>query len=138
MRNASKNLSIFSNMIGLTLAACLAFALPKGADAQNVKIGFLLKTMQEERYQTDKSQFITRAESLGADVLFDSSSNSAEVQAQQFDEMLNAGCQVIVLQPANTATAGELVKKAHGFLTSSKRRVFCESDISRKTSLRSP
>ena len=85
MRNASKNLSIFSKMIGLTLAACLAFALPKGADAQHVKIGFLLKTMQEERYQTDKSQFITRAESLGADVLFDSSSNSAEVQAQQFE-----------------------------------------------------
>ena len=117
MRNASKQLSMSGAMIGLMFVASLGLFLPfgltKGADAQNVKIGFLLKTMQEERYQTDKSQFITRAESLGADVLFDSSSNSAEVQAQQFDEMLNAGCQVIVLQPANTATAGELVKKAH-------------------------
>lgn len=117
MRNALKQLAMSSAMIGLMFAATLglflSFGMTKGADAQNVKIGFLLKTMQEERYQTDKSQFITRAESLGAEVLFDSSSNSAEVQAQQFDEMLSAGCQVIVLQPANTATAGELVKKAH-------------------------
>lgn len=83
------------------------------ATAQPVKIGFLLKTMQEARYQTDRAQFITRAESLGAEVLFDSSSNSADVQAEQFDALLNAGCQVIVLQPADTATAGKLVEKAH-------------------------
>jgi D-xylose transport system substrate-binding protein len=93
--------------VGVLLALNLTVA------AQPLKIGFILKTMQEERYQTDKTQFITRAESLGAEVLFDSSSNSGDVQTEQFDAMLNAGCQVIVLQPADTATAGAMVKKAH-------------------------
>ena len=44
------------------------------ADTEKPRIGFLLKTMQEDRYQTDKTLFIARAESLGADVLFDSDS----------------------------------------------------------------
>ena len=91
----------------------LLFTQASEAEAQSMKIGFLLKTMQEERYQTDKSLFMARAESLGAEVLFDSSSNNAIVQAQQLESLLEKGCQVIVLQPADTATAGNLVKKAH-------------------------
>jgi len=79
----------------------------------SVKIGFLLKTLQEERYQTDKSQFITHAESLGAQVLFDSSGNNELTQLQQFEKMLDEGVQVIVLQPVNTGTAGALVRLAN-------------------------
>ena len=78
-----------------------------------MKIGFILKTMQEERYQTDKSLFIARAEALGADVLFDSSSNNELVQLQQVEKMLDEGIQVLVLQPVNTGTAGNLVRLAH-------------------------
>lgn len=78
-----------------------------------VKIGFLLKTMQEERYQTDKARFIAHAESLGAKVLFDSSGNNELTQLQQFEKMLDEGCQVIVLQPVNTGTAGALVRLAN-------------------------
>lgn len=86
-----------------------------GAEAAEpaVKIGFLLKTMQEERYQTDKARFIAHAESLGAKVLFDSSGNNELTQLQQFEKMLDEGCQVIVLQPVNTGTAGALVRLAN-------------------------
>jgi len=78
-----------------------------------VKIGFLLKTMQEARYQTDKSLFIARAESQGAEVMFDSSGNDALRQLQQVEEMLELGVDVLVLQPVNTGTAGALVNLAH-------------------------
>src|SRR5512136_1336078 len=105
-------ISGISVLTGVLLVMFL-FTQVSQAEAQNMKIGFLLKTMQEERYQTDKSVLMTRAESLGAEVLFDSSSNNALVQAQQLETMLEKGCQVIVLQPADTATAGNLVKKAH-------------------------
>jgi D-xylose transport system substrate-binding protein len=99
----------------LSLAGFFAAALPVAAAAQGdgVKIGFLLKTMQEARYQTDKSLFIARAESQGADVIFDSSGNDPLRQLQQVEEMLDLGIDVLVLQPVNTATAGALVNLAH-------------------------
>jgi len=67
-----------------------------------VKIGFLLKTMQEERYQQDKSLFIARAESLGAEVLFDSGNNDELTQLQQVEALLDAGVRGLVLQPVDT------------------------------------
>ncbi|HRZ07764.1 MAG TPA: substrate-binding domain-containing protein [Candidatus Competibacteraceae bacterium] len=86
--------------------------IAKAAD-QAVKIGFLLSTMQEERYQTDKAEFIAHAESLGAKVMFESSGNNELIQLQRFEKMLDEGCQVIVLQPVNTGAAGALVRLAN-------------------------
>ncbi len=106
----------FSTMVGV-LVVCIGMLAGLGyvpdAGAQPLKIGFLLKTMQEARYQSDKAFFTARAEALGAEIFFNSSSNRPFIQTQQFEQMLEEGCQVIVLQPANTATAGELVEMAH-------------------------
>ncbi len=100
-------------MFTMSLLVLLPHDGTKAAETQKIKIGFLLKTMQEERYQTDKTLFIARAESLGAEVLFDSSGNDELTQLQQFEKLLQTGVQVIVLQPVNTGTAGSLVKLAH-------------------------
>jgi D-xylose transport system substrate-binding protein len=113
-----ENFSLVTITVFLTLCAMFLMAfLPLGgareAEAQNMKIGFILKTMQEERYQTDKSLFIARAEALGAQVLFDSSSNNELTQLQQVEKMLEEGIQLLVLQPVNTGTAGNLVRLAH-------------------------
>ena len=100
-----------------TAAGGLAMTLtvrPGAVRAQGkVKIGFLLKTMQEERYQADRSLFISRAESLGAEVLFDSAGNDDLTQLHQVEALLDAGVQAIVLQPVDTGTAAGLVAKAH-------------------------
>ena len=93
--------------------ALLLLHLSATVSAKEAKIGFLLKTMQEERYRTDKSLFIARAESLGVQVVFNSSANDERLQLDQFEKMLDEGCRVIVLQPANTGTAGYLVQLAH-------------------------
>jgi len=89
------------------------FGWAREACAQNMKIGFILKTMQEERYLTDKALFTARAEALGAQILFDSSNNNELTQLQQVEKMLDEGIQVLVLQPVNTGTAGNLVRLAH-------------------------
>ncbi len=81
--------------------------------AKKVKIGFLLKTMQEERYQRDKAAFIAKGESLGAKVYFDSANNDEGMQLSKLENMLSKGCSVIVLQPVNTGTAGNMVKMAN-------------------------
>ncbi|HRD50718.1 MAG TPA: substrate-binding domain-containing protein [Candidatus Contendobacter sp.] len=99
--------------LSMLLIALLLFRPIAEAAEQTVKIGFLLKTMQEERYQIDKTRFIAHAESLGAKVVFDSSGNNELTQLQQFEKMLDEGCQVIVLQPVNTGTAGALVRLAN-------------------------
>lgn len=107
--------SSFNRLIGLIglLAAALMFQPAAYATEPGIKIGFLLKTMQEERYQTDKAEFLARAEALGAQVLFDSSGNSELIQLRQFEQMLDEGAQVIVLQPVNTGLAGALVRLAN-------------------------
>jgi D-xylose transport system substrate-binding protein len=83
------------------------------AEAKKIKVGFLLKTMQEERYQRDKAAFIAKAEEMGAEVVFDSANNDEQMQLGKFENMLAKGCQVIVMQPVNTGTAGSMVKMAN-------------------------
>ena len=100
---------------GLTILLAVPFALSANAAgaAGKIKIGFLLKTMQEERYQRDKAAFIAKAKALGADVIFDSANNDEQTQLAAFENMLSQGAQVIVLQPVNTGTAGSMVTSAH-------------------------
>src|SRR5579871_4934927 len=85
---------------------------PAGA-ADKVKIGFLLKTMQEERYQRDKAAFLAKAKALSAEVIFDSANNDEQTQLAAFENMLSRGARAIVLQPVNTGTAGSMVTLAH-------------------------
>lgn len=108
----------FNSQLCRTVAGLAAFvmisALSLGAaSAGDVKIGFLLKTMQEERYQRDKAAFIAKAEALGADVIFDSANNDELTQLGKFENMLAKGAQVIVMQPVNTGTAGNMVRMAN-------------------------
>ena len=90
-----------------TLSAGSAFA------QEPIRIGFLLKTMQEERYKRDRAAFTARAEELGAEVIFDSANNDELTQLSKFEIMLARGVDVIVLQPVNTGTAGSMVQMAN-------------------------
>ena len=99
---------------GLASLAVPFPALVRAATAADkVKIGFLLKTMQEERYQRDKAAFLAKAKALGAEVIFDSANNDEQTQLAAFENMLSRGAQAIVLQPVNTGTAGSMVTSAH-------------------------
>jgi len=97
----------------LAIVAIFAFSSVSGVAEAKVKIGFILKTMQEERYQRDKAAFIAKAEEMGAEVYFDSANNDEQTQLAKFENMLAKGCQVIVLQPVNTGTAGNMVRMAN-------------------------
>jgi D-xylose transport system substrate-binding protein len=88
-------------------------AVTPAVAAEKIKIGFLLKTMQEERYQRDKAAFLARARAVDADVIFDSANNDEQSQLSAFENMLSQGARVIVLQPVNTGTAASMVTSAH-------------------------
>ncbi|MGO9738389.1 MAG: substrate-binding domain-containing protein [Desulfomonilaceae bacterium] len=103
-----KNGSIVVVILTLTiLLSCPGYA------SDRVKIGLILKTMQEERYQKDRSVFLAKAKALGVIPLFDSCYDSEMEQVSRFENMLAQGVKVIVLQPVNTGTAAILVTMAH-------------------------
>ena len=77
-----------------------------------VKIGFILSTMQEERYQRDKEVFTKVVEQLGGEVVFASCNNNEQTQAAQVDNLLSQGVKALVIQPVNGDTASGLVKQA--------------------------
>ena len=111
-----KNHNIRCTTIVSTIVLCAIVLLSwtiREAQSDEIRIGFILKTMQEERYRTDKSLFIARAESQGATVLFNSSGNDELTQLRQVEQLLDEGIKILVLQPVNTGTAGSLVKLAH-------------------------
>lgn len=82
------------------------------AEAKTPKIGFVLSTMQEERYQRDKKVFEETAKALGAEVIFASCNNSEQTQASEVDNLLSRGIDVLVIQPVNGDTATSFVKQA--------------------------
>lgn len=84
-----------------------------GSGAPKFKIGFILGTEQEERYQRDKQSFIAAAQALGAEVVFLSCNNDEATQASNVESMLSQGIHALVIQPVNSDNAGVYVDKAH-------------------------
>lgn len=92
-------------------AIITTFPVVAKADGK-VKVGFILSTMQEERYQRDKRVFEETAKALGADVVFASCNNSEQTQAAEVDNLLSQGVKALVIQPVNGDTASSFVKQA--------------------------
>src|SRR5579885_630867 len=98
---------------GILTLCVLSMIAPIAAKADGkVKVGFILSTMQEERYQRDKRVFEETAKALGADVVFASCNNSEQTQAAEVDNLLSQGVKAIVIQPVNGDTASSFVKQA--------------------------
>lgn len=83
-----------------------------GTGSGKLKVGFILSTMQEERYQRDKQVFEETVAKLGGEVVFASCNNSEQRQAAEVDNLLSQGVKVLVIQPVNGDTASAFVKQA--------------------------
>ena len=82
------------------------------AQSNGPKIGFILSTLQEERYQRDKAVFEETVKKLGGQVVFSSCNNSEQTQAAEVDNLLSQGVQALVIQPVNGDTAAAFAKQA--------------------------
>ncbi len=91
----------------LSFLSVLSPALAKGP-----KIGFLLSTMQEERYQKDKKYFEDEVKKLGGEVEFFAANNSEREQVKKMENLLMKKVDVIVAQPVNSNAAATLVEMA--------------------------
>jgi D-xylose transport system substrate-binding protein len=89
-------------------------ASPQGsADAQKpLRIGFVLATMNEERYGKDKKYFEEFASAAGASVEFASCDNKVDVQTAKVETLLSKNIDALVIQPVNSEAASSLVALA--------------------------
>jgi len=77
------------------------------------KIGLLMETLKEERWQHDRDFFVAKAESLGADVEVAACNNDDNLQIAQAENMMAKGVDILVVVPHNGEICATIVNKAH-------------------------
>lgn len=79
---------------------------------KKIKVGFILATMNEERYTKDKNYFLDFANSQGANVEFASCDGKVDLQTAKVETMLSKQVDVLVIQPVNGEAASSIVALA--------------------------
>ncbi len=78
-----------------------------------ILIGFSMSSLQEERWQTDKKEFLKKAEELGVSVDVQASQNDTEKQVSQIRGMIAEGVDVLVVVPYDAEGLAGVLDEAH-------------------------
>ena len=89
-------------------------AQPNGAAVTNgkVKIGFAMDTVKEERWQRDRAAFEAHCKELNVECVITVADNKADQQANDVDNLLTQGVNVLVIAPHDATQAVSMVEKA--------------------------
>jgi len=86
---------------------------PAGGDAsRRVKIGFAMATLKEERWQRDRTAFEDHCKQLNVDCLVTVADGDASRQANDVENLLTQGIDVLVIAPHDATQAASMVEKA--------------------------
>jgi D-xylose transport system substrate-binding protein len=91
----------------------VSFGVGSTVLAAPMKIGLVLSTLQEERYQKDQKYFMDEAKKLGFEGVVVSADNNPQTQSGKVENLLSQGVKAIIIQPVNSDAAANLVKMAH-------------------------
>lgn len=106
--------------LSLSIVASLLFAACSSApdsgvgkrDDGKIFIGFSMDTLKEERWTRDKLHFEERCKELNIQCEITVADNSEEKQANQVDNLLTKGVDVLIIAPHNAQNAASMVEKA--------------------------
>lgn len=85
----------------------------KSADpSKKPKIGFSMATVKEERWQRDRDAFEAHCKKIDVTCVITVADNNADRQANDVDNLLTQGVDVLVIAPQNAIQAASLVDKA--------------------------
>ncbi len=103
------------NKFGILAALVLIPLILTGCKKKDneLKIGFILDNMNEERYAKDKKFFEDRAAALGAKVIFASANSDSAIQMNKVENMISLGVKAIVIQPVDSNASASMVEAAH-------------------------
>ncbi len=99
---------IFFILFVLTIFA----ACSSGPKDKRLKIGFAMDTLKEERWQRDHDAFKAHCEKLNVECIITIADNKADKQANDVDNLLTKGVDVLVIAPHDAIQAASMVDKA--------------------------
>ncbi len=79
---------------------------------KRLKIGFAMDTLKEERWQRDHDAFKAHCEKMKVDCIITVADNKADKQANDVDNLLTQGVDVLVIAPHDAFQAASMVDKA--------------------------
>ena len=85
---------------------------PSASDDGKVKIGFSMATLKEERWQKDKAAFEEHCKKMGVECVITVANANAQKQANDVDNLLTQGIDVLVIAPHDSTQAASMVDKA--------------------------
>lgn len=119
--NKIKYIAPFLMALSMTFFACTkkspdvaqsGATAPTSNASKKVRIGFVLATMNEERYAKDKKYFEDGAAARDAEVVFAACDDKVDVQTSKVETLLAQKVDVLVIQPVNGEAAGAIVEMA--------------------------
>ncbi|PPA69360.1 sugar ABC transporter substrate-binding protein [Jeotgalibacillus proteolyticus] len=86
---------------------------PPVKSAEEIKIGFSMDTLKEERWTKDLELFKEAAEQHGAEVVLEIADGDDVKQVWQTEKMISEGIDVLVVVPHNAESMAAIVERAH-------------------------
>ncbi len=113
-------LTFLSLTLCLFLMACVEApkdqpgANPNAAKDPNrkIKIGFSMDTVKEERWQRDQQAFDAHCKKMNVECVITVADNKADKQANDVENLLTQGVDVLVIAPHDATQAASMVEKA--------------------------
>ncbi|MDP3180841.1 MAG: substrate-binding domain-containing protein [Bacteroidota bacterium] len=95
----------------LLLIACVSVF--SGCKIKTPKIGILIHSYENQRWEKDKNYLVDNLTNLGAEVMLEVADNNQQKQIEQAAGMIKSGAQVIIVVPINQDGASKIVEIAH-------------------------
>ena len=115
---------LFLFLCGLFLSACVSGPPEAGNVARQngttttansggrIKIGFSMATLKEERWQRDRQAFEAHCKQMNVECVITVADGKADKQANDVDNLLTQGINVLVIAPQDATQAASMVEKA--------------------------
>lgn len=91
-------------------------AVPQNGATTNpsdkIRIGFAMDTLKEERWQRDRDAFEAHCKQMNVECVITVADNKADKQANDVDNLLTQGVDVLVIAPHDATQAASMVEKA--------------------------
>ena len=110
----SVTLTAFWRMTALAAVSVFLISCgePQSGGPKKLKIGFAMDTLREERWQRDNEAFKAYCEKMNVECIITVADNRAEKQANDVENLLTQGVDVLVIAPSNAKQAASMVEKA--------------------------
>lgn len=100
-------------------------------DKREIKIGFSLGTLKEERWTKDRDILMAKAREKNAEIIVENANNDDEDQLQQVKYLLNQGIDILVIVPNDDIKSADAVNlaKKQGVPVISYDRLVLDADV---------